>query len=289
MQKIAFMASLGFQTWEPERVVGTLQELGYEGVEWTLAHFNPHTKSPAELQRVVDVTREAGLGVSEVVVQQDFVTRDEAARRDRIDLVKDCIRAAADTGVPALNLFTGPAPWDPNAPKLGRDISEGQAWAYVQSAFAEIVPLAVEHEVYLAVEAVFGHTCREFYTTRFLLDAFPSPYLAINMDPSHYALYGNDVPWVVEQFADKIVHVHLKDVVGRPGGLPGETFQFPLLGEGIIDWAAFFAALDRIGYNGYCSVEFEAFRYAALVLKNDPVKMATLSMEQWRALRGVDS
>lgn len=286
MQKIAFMASLGFTAWEPERVVETLKELGYEGVEWTLAHFNPRTKTPSELQRLVEITRQAGLEVSEVVVQQDFVTRDEAVRRERIDLVKDCIRAAADTGVLALNLFTGPAPWDPHAPQLGRDLSEGQAWALVQSAFAEIVPLATEHKVYLAVEAVFGHTCREFYTLRFLLDAFPSPYLAVNMDPSHLALYGNDVAWAVEQLAGKIVHVHLKDVVGKPGGLPGETFQFPLLGEGIIDWGAFFGALDRIGYEGYCSVEFEAFRYAHLVLKDDPVKAAALSMEQWRALRG---
>lgn len=286
MQKVAFMASLGFRNWEPERVVGTLKELGYQGVEWTLAHFNPRTKSPSELQRLVDVAAEAGLEVSEVVVQQDFVTRDERARRSRIDLVKDCIRAAGDTGVPALNLFTGPAPWDPSAPQVGRDLPEGQAWAYVQSAFAEILPLAMEHEVYLAVEAVFGHTCREFYTLHFLLDAFPSPFLAVNMDPSHYALYGNDVPWVVEQLADKIVHVHLKDVVGKPGGLPGETFQFPLLGEGTIDWEAFFAALDRIGYQGYCSIEFEAFRYAHLVLQDDPVRAAALGMEQWRALRG---
>lgn len=286
MQKIAFLASLGYAAWEPERVLDSLKELGYEGVEWTLNHFHPRTKSPAELAALVSLSESKGLPVSEVVVQQDFVTRDEAVRRDRIDLVKDCIKAAADAGVSTLNLFTGPAPWDPNAPQLGRDIPEGEAWCLVEQAFAELVPLAVEQEVYLAVEAVFGHTCRDFYTLRFLLDAFPSEYLGVNMDPSHYALYGNDVPWAVRQLGDKIKHVHLKDVVGQPGR-PGDTFLFPLLGEGIIDWRAFFDALDEIGYEGFCSVEFEAFRYARLVLRDDPVKAAALGMEQWRALRGL--
>jgi len=287
MPKIAFLASLGYAGWEPERVLDSLKELGYEGVEWTLNHFNPRTKSPAELAALVSLSESKGLPVSEVVVQQDFVTRDETVRRDRLDLVKDCIQAASDAGVSTLNLFTGPAPWDPSAPQLGRDISEGEAWCLVEQAFAELVPLAVEREVYLAVEAVFGHTCRDFYTMKFLLDAFPSEYLGVNMDPSHYALYGNDVPWAVRQLGDKIKHVHLKDVVGKPGR-PGDTFLFPLLGEGIIDWTAFFDALDEIGYDGFCSVEFEAFRYAHLVLHDDPVKVAALGLEQWRALRGLD-
>ena len=277
--KIGYLASLGFASMKPEEVLKDLSELGYRAVEWTLAHFNPRTKSMDELQKLVRATRNFGMEISEVVVQQDFVTFDESAREDRIELVKDCIKAAGEVGVKVLNVFSGPAAWDPNAPVLFRNIQEGQAWDIVLGAYDELLPLAEKSNVFLAVEAVFSMLCRDYYTTRVLIDHFDSPNLGVNMDPSHYVLYRNDAAWVVKQFGDKIKHVHLKDVVGVPGDV-GQSFLFPLLGEGIVDWGAFFQSLDEIGYEGYASVEFESFTYGTQILKNDPVKTAALSMEQ---------
>jgi sugar phosphate isomerase/epimerase len=282
-RKYGYMASLGFSGMEPARVVGVLADLGYLGVEWTLAHFNPRAKSPAELESLVETTRAGGLTVSEVVVQQDLVTRDAAAREDRLKLTEECIRAAADTGVSILNVFSGPAPWDPGAPKLGRDITDAEAFDLVTSGFQRLLPLAEEKGVSLAVEAVFGMLCRDYYTMRELFSRLDSESLAVNMDPSHYALYRNDVAMAVQAFGSKIVHVHLKDVVGVPG-MPGDEFLFPLLGEGRVDWKAFYAELDAAGFDGFLSVEFESFDYYSKVLKGDPVAAARLSMEQIRAL-----
>jgi sugar phosphate isomerase/epimerase len=280
------MASLGFTAWRPEDVCRCLADLGYGAVEWTLAHFDPRSHSDDEMAALMQVTRDAGLAVSEVVVQQDYVTRDEALRADRVAHTIECIEAAGRHGVPALNLFSGPAPWDPGAPKLRKELAEGEAWDLVFRAFDMLVPAAEKHGVRLAVEAVFGMTVRDFYTTLPLMARYPSSCLGLNFDPSHYALYGNDIPWAVRQWGDRIFHVHLKDCVGVPGGLPGETFTFPLLGEGVVDWPAFLAALDDIGYGGYLSVEFEAFTYYRTVLKSDPAQAARLSMEQCRALLG---
>ena len=233
--RIGFMASLGYAAMEPREVCASLVDLGYESVEWTLAHCNPRDVSGNQVQRIATVTAEHGLALSEVVVQQDFVTFDESARRDRIELVKECIKAAGEVGVKVLNVFSGPASWDSKAPVLSRDIQEGQAWDMVLGAYDELVPLAEKSDVYLAVEAVFNMLCRDYYTTRVLIDHFDSPHLGVNMDPSHYVLYRNDAPWVVKQWGDKIMHVHLKDVVGVPG-MPGDSFLFPLLGEGMVDW-----------------------------------------------------
>ena len=281
---LAYMASLDFGAWKPEDVVRCLADLGYHAVEWTLAHFDPRTHSDAEIAALVHTSERAGLAVSEVVVQQDYVTLDEAARADRIAHTIECIEAAARQGVGVLNLFSGPAPWDPNAPGLRAGLPEGAAWDLVFQAFDALVPVAERSRVKLAVEAVFGMTVRDYYTTLPLMSRYSSEYLGLNFDPSHYALYGNDIPYAVRQWGARIFHVHLKDCVGVPGGLPGETFTFPLLGEGVVDWPAFFAALDDIGYRGYLSVEFEAFTYYRTVLKNDPVRAAQLSMEQCRAL-----
>jgi len=282
-RKISFMASLDFSSWEPKKILESLFNAGYDGVEWTLSHFNPRTKSIEELRELVNLTKDYDLKVSEVVIQQDIVNLSKKIRRDRIDLVKESIVAAGEVGVKILNLFSGPAPWDPKAPRIPGDISEGEAWGQVLDAYSEFVNLAERHKVYLAVEAVWGHLCHDYYTTKELIDSFNSEYLGINMDPSHYQLYGNDVSWVVKRWGEKIKHVHLKDVIGKPG-TQGKDFMFPLLGEGMVDWSAFLKALDEIGYEGFLSVEFESFNYYRNVLSSDPVKAAKLSMEQVKKL-----
>lgn len=281
--RIAFMASLGYARMEPDEVVEDLKRIGYGGVEWTLAHFDPRRKSQDELNALVRLTEDAGLKTTEVVVQQDFVCLDKRERSGRIALVKECIEAAAQAGVTTLNVFTGPAPWDPNAPRVGKDVSEGEAWNLVVSAFEDLLPAAEDAEVTLAVEAVFGMVCRDYYTTSLLIESFESPFLGVNMDPSHYRLHGNDPAWAVSEWGEAIAHVHLKDVAGTPG-MPGETFAFPMLGEGFVDWGAFLDALNGVGYEGFLSVEFESFGYYERVLGRDISKAAEVSMEQCRAL-----
>ena len=283
-RRYGFLAGLDFATMPAARVADELATLGYVAVSWPLARFDPSTTSAGDRRQLVSDTRAAGLAVSEWVVQLDFVHPDAAVRSGRLDRAAAALRAVADLDltdqpVPApVNLFSGPAPWDPAAPRLGRDLTEGQAWDMVRCAFDVLVPLAEATGIDLAVEGVFGHLVHDYYTTLELLRHYDSPRLGINFDPSHGILVGNDIPWVVHQWGSRIRHIHLKDAVGRPG-MFGETFIFPLLGEGQVPWAGFFSALDDIGYRGHLSVEFESWDYYRQVLDSDPVAAARLSME----------
>jgi sugar phosphate isomerase/epimerase len=281
--RIGFMASLGFASMPAREVAGALKALGYASVEWTAAHFNPRTKSRAELDELVAITRDAGLACSEVVVQQDYVCLDEAARRDRIAYSIETIEACGACGVGIVNLFTGPAPWDPRAPKIGHDVSQGAAWDMIVDAFTGVVAALERCGVRGALEPVFGQFCNDYFTARALLDHIGSAALGVNFDPSHDVLKGTlDTGWLVRQWGvDRIGHVHLKDAAGIP---EMGRFLFPLLGEGNVDWQGMFSALAGIGYEGYLSVEFESFGYYQKVLKGDPVEAARLSMAQVRAL-----
>lgn len=276
--KLSFLSTLDFRRWKAEDVVLALSEIGYDGVEWTLDHFNPIKMSIKELNRLIKLTKSKGMEVSEILVQQDIVTLKENIRKERIEVVKKCIKAASDVKVNIINLFTGPAPWDPNAPKINVDISEEKAWSLTLDAFNEFVSFAEKYKVYLAVEAVFGHLCHDYYTIKELLAHFKSKYLCVNMDPSHYTLYRNNIEWVVKRLGGKIKHVHMKDVIGKPGK-HFDDFMFPLLGEGLVDWKSFLKALKDIGYKGFLSVEFESFNFYENVLEKDPVKAAKLSMD----------
>ncbi|MBW7866154.1 MAG: sugar phosphate isomerase/epimerase [Candidatus Hydrogenedens sp.] len=280
--KLEFMASLGYSAMPPERVVVSLASIGYDAVGWTLAHFNPRTRTPEQLLELVATTRRAGLEVGEIVVQQDFVTLDDALRRDRVALCLECIAAAADCGLPVLNLFSGPAPWDPAAPVIGRDLAEGAAWDLVLRSYEPLAAAAEKHRVRLAVEGVWGMLCHDYYSTLPLVKHFNSPWVGVNFDPSHDILSGHlDSGWLARQWGGNIHHVHLKDAAGEPRM---GKFVFPMLGEGLVPWAEFFQALDDIGYAGCCSVEYESFAYHANVLKGDTEAAARLSFEQVNAL-----
>jgi sugar phosphate isomerase/epimerase len=278
-KQFAFMASLDFVTWPPEKTVATLAKIGYGAVEWTLAQFNPQKKPLRDLERLVRITQDGGLALSEVVVQQDLLTTDDALRARRAKLIQNCIEAAAHCGITTLNVFSGPATWEPNALRIPEEMTEGPAWNLLIDSYKPLVELAEKKSVQLALEPAFKMLCHDYYSTQELFRRLDSANLGINLDPSHLALYRNDVPWVIRQWAGRIKHAHLKDAIGRIG-VPGQDFMFPLLGEGLVPWRDFFAAFEEIGYKGYFSVEFESFDYYSRVLRRDPEAAARLSFEQ---------
>jgi sugar phosphate isomerase/epimerase len=278
-QQLGFMASLDFAKWPPEKTVEVLAEIGYGAVEWTLAQFDPRTHSAKDLASLVRLTRAGGLQVSEIVVQQDLLTTDRSLRDQRSQLVEDCIVAAADNGVATINVFSGPATWEPGSLRIPEEMGEGAAWDLLLGSYEPLVESAEKHRVNLALEPAFKMLCHDYYSTQELFRRLDSEWLGINLDPSHLVLYGNDLAKVIREWAKRIRHVHLKDVFGRVGD-PGRDFMFPLLGEGQVPWSVFFSSLEEIGYKGFLSVEFESFGYYARILGNDPREAARLSMAQ---------
>lgn len=94
-----------------------------------------------------------------------------------------------------------------------------------------------------------------------------------NYDPSHLGYQSVDYVKFIRRFADRIYHVHMKDVwwghgdgtVGVFGGHtdfadPRRFWDFRSLGHGDINFEEIIVALNDIGYNGPLSVEWEDTR-----------------------------
>lgn len=94
-----------------------------------------------------------------------------------------------------------------------------------------------------------------------------------NYDPSHLGYQGVDYVKFLRTFADRIYHVHMKDVwwghgdgtVGVFGGHtdfadPRRYWDFRSLGHGDINFEEIIVALNDIGYAGPLSVEWEDTR-----------------------------
>ena len=238
-----------------------LKQLGYDCVEF---HSDIHFD-------------ELDMEISEIVVQRDLIVLDEAERMENIDYTVKCIEKCAKQGINTINIFTGPVPWLERPLIIDKDIKAGTAWDMVFDAFDKLIPVAEKHGVSLALENVWGMLCNDFFTAQYLVNSINSPALGVNYDPSHDILAGNfDVGWIIRQWGERIKHVHLKDAVGI--GKMGQ-FVFPLLGEGLVDWKAFFTALKDIGYNGACSVEFESYDYLKNILNGSMEEAAKISMD----------
>ncbi len=96
------------------------------------------------------------------------------------------------------------------------------------------------------------------------------PAFGFNYDPSHLGYQGVDYVKFLYEFADRIYHVHMKDVhwsdspldIGVFGGHtefgdPRRFWNFRSIGRGRIDFENIIRALNDIGYNGPLSVEWE--------------------------------
>jgi sugar phosphate isomerase/epimerase len=72
------------------------------------------------------------------------------------------------------------------------------------------------------------------------------------VDTGWFATQGYDPVRAIEELGDRIVHVHLKDVLH-----PGEPHDTCRWGRGVVDVEGCVRALQRIGYTGAISVEHE--------------------------------
>lgn len=279
--RAGYLVCLGYDAWPPERVVESLAGLGYRWCEWSLHHYAPGVAG--SLERLKSMTETGGLGVSELIAQQDYVTPDDGLWERRVTATETAIRDAARAGIGTVNVLSGPNLWEDGARRVPEDVAHADAWELVWRAFDRIVPLAEREGIGLAFEACWGTLCDDYFTTSDLLARYDSPAFGINLDPSHYVLRRQPIDWVIRRWGDRIRHVHVKDVIGEPGR-DGDTFMFPLIGEGRTDWVAFFAALHAAGYTGALSVEFESYRYYAQVLGGDTEAAARLGIETLSAV-----
>lgn len=196
----------------------------------------------------------------------------EGVRQRAAEEMKQTARAAARLGVPIVNGFTGSPIWHllyafPPAPPEMIDAGFEEfatRWGPILDVFKEegvrfgleVHPTEIAFDIASAertLEAVDGHESFGF-----------------NYDPSHLGYQGVDYVEFLYRFADRIFHVHVKDVywseqpteVGVFGGHVAfgdrrRFWNFRSPGRGSIDFEEIIRALNDIGYDGPLSVEWE--------------------------------
>ena len=199
----------------------------------------------------------------------------EGVRGRAAQELMDTARAARRLGVDTVNGFTGSSIWH----SLYAFPPTSQAyWDAGFRDFARrwlpILEVYREEGVRFALEVHPTEIAFDLATARRALDALGGhPSFGFNYDPSHLGYQGVDYVKFIRDFAERIFHVHVKDVWwgqgnGDVGVFGGHTtfgdarrfWDFRSVGRGNIDFERVIAALHDIGYSGPLSVEWEDAR-----------------------------
>jgi sugar phosphate isomerase/epimerase len=195
----------------------------------------------------------------------------EGVRRRAARRMMDTARAAARLGVQQVNGFTGSGIWHQLYSFPPNDFGEiERGYEDFAERWSPIIEVFDEEGVRFGLEVHPTEIAYDFVTTRKTLAAIDRREgFGINLDPSHFAHQFLDAAAFADEFADRIYHVHVKDsrrlLDGRRSilashlnfGEAARGWDFVSPGHGDVDFEALFRALNRIGYTGPLSIEWE--------------------------------
>ncbi|MBV9000707.1 MAG: sugar phosphate isomerase/epimerase [Solirubrobacterales bacterium] len=195
----------------------------------------------------------------------------EGVRQRAAARMQDTARAAAAFGVTQVNGFTGSSVWHKLYSFPPNDFAEiDRGYVDFAERWSPIVDTFEREGVRFGLEVHPTEIAYDFVTTRRTLEAIGHrEAFGINFDPSHFAHQFLDSAAFVEEFAARIYHVHVKDsrktLDGRRSilgghlnfGEPDRGWDFVSPGHGDVDFEALLRALNRIGYEGPLSMEWE--------------------------------
>jgi sugar phosphate isomerase/epimerase len=241
-------------------------ERRYAGV----THVDVSGFDEARAKQLANTSEKHGVGVSALGYYPNPLSPDPQEAQAAVAHIRRVIEAAATIESKRMNTF------------VGRDWTKsvGDNWGRFLDTWGPLIEYAERHQVRIGIE-----NCPMLFTAdewpggknlaispkiwRRMFDAFPSAAFGLNYDPSHLVWQQMDYLAPLGEFADRIHHVHAKDVrldrhrlddvgiLATP--LEYHTPKLPGLGE--VDWGRFVSVLGDAGYQGPVCVEVEDRAY----------------------------
>lgn len=278
MMQLGFVSAILPDLTFPQ-VLQTAAEIGYDCVEvmcWPrggatrryagVTHLDLESFGDDQVAEVRRQLNQAGVQISGLGYYPNPLSADPVEAETAVAQLRRLIEAAALLEIPCINSFIGRDPW--------KTVEDN--WPRFLDTWGPLVELAEQRQVRIGIE-----NCPMLFTVdewpggknlahspeiwRKMFEAFPSLTLGLNYDPSHLVFQQMDYLTPIRQFADRLVHVHAKDVrvdqhhLDQVGTLayPNRYHVPKLPGLGDVHWGRFFSVLGDAGYRGAVCVEVE--------------------------------
>ncbi len=266
-----------------ESVFQTAAEIGYDCVEvmcWPMGkatrryagitHINVADLDESSIANILELSARYGVAMSGLGYYPNALSADAAEAEAAVEQIMAVITATSLLGLTRMNTF------------IGRDWTKSvdDNWHRFLETWTPIIRHAEDHGVKVGIE-----NCPMLFSAdewpggknlafspviwRRMFNDIPSDNFGLNYDPSHLVFQHMDYIKPMREFADKLFHVHAKDVrvdqhlLDDLGILAHPNdYHFPKLpGMGEIDWGKFFSTLTSSGYTGPVCVEVEDRAY----------------------------
>ncbi|MBE5970536.1 MAG: sugar phosphate isomerase/epimerase [Lachnospiraceae bacterium] len=263
-EMIDFASAKGFECVEVASWPMGKAERRYAGV--THVDAEKALEDDAYANHIKDYCKEKNVEISSLAFYPNTMDGDLEKRNAAVEHLKNVIKASAKLGIGMVTTF------------IGRDQTKTveENLELVKEVWPPIIKLAEELNVKVAIEncpMLFGPDQwpggQNLMTTpviwRKVFEILPSKNLGINYDPSHFVWQMIDYIKPIYEFADKIFHVHYKDIKLYKNKLeecgvmayPLDFMSPKLPGLGDVDWGKYVSALTDIRFDGYTCIEIE--------------------------------
>jgi len=180
-----------------------------------------------------------------------------------VEYLKQAIRWAAELGAPVVNTDEGIVPdW----------MDEKTAFKMMEYTLRTVAPVAERHGIKIGIEP---HQKFSRYTKKLIkiAELAQSPNVGFNFDSGNAYIGGVSDPYeMLEAIADRVVHVHAKDIsIEQSKDERGKVTGTPVgcaCGDGVIDWHRVVRILKKAGFTGVLSVECGTVEQAERSLKH---------------------
>lgn len=235
-------------------------KIGAKGVQMyaTSGEHAPENMNPSKIRELLSMMNDSGLTFSALCgdLGQGFANAEK--NPGLIEKSKRILELAKELGTDVVTTHIGVVPTDPSHPR----------YAVMQEACRTLAEYADSMDAHFAIET--GPETAK--TLKGFLDSLGSHGVAVNLDPANLVMVtGDDPVQAVYTLRDYIVHTHAKDGVRLFEKDPemiygvkmdalshlGRAYEELPLGKGGVDFPAYLAALDDIGYRGFLTIERE--------------------------------
>jgi L-ribulose-5-phosphate 3-epimerase len=254
-----------------EDTLKQVRDAGFDG-------FEALASPVAEAEKTRAIADELGLRIHSVMFGWAKFNSDKDDQvNESISKMTDAIEAARAYGADTVLLVPGriddvepmPKPWEFNV-RFNRetghliavvDKGNDKYSKYIathnishekfQTAIERLIPKAQQAGVVIAVENVWNNMFVDPHHMAHFVDSFHSPYVRAYFDIGNHVKYSPPENWI-RILGRRIVKCHVKDFKLNPDGKGG---KFANIRQGSVDLPAVIAALRRVRYNGWMTIE----------------------------------
>jgi len=255
--------------------------IGYDGIEVMVGFGADHLDvdcPPAQATEIGRMARDHNLDVCLIYTTLGGnVLAGDRARRQGLDDVARFLAIGDSMSCKMLKVTAG---------RLKKSAYRQDKARVVADWLAQACDRAAKHDARIATEIHFGQYCETVDMACRMIALVDRPNFGVIHDAGNLHITGDDYGEnSVKRLGDRILHVHIKDMVRAPADdpaahdYPAGRFKRALLNEGDVDHRSLFRALRRARYDGYLSCEASG--------DDDPVAVARHEFDEMqRLLRG---